>query len=104
VSLLCPGDINTNIIRDGHIYIYDKAGSSNAPELLKYYETKGADPAIVARAALRGLERDKAIILVPWIHHGYLYVLHRISPQLYHSLLRFMLGKGLVHKMMGFRR
>jgi NAD(P)-dependent dehydrogenase (short-subunit alcohol dehydrogenase family) len=104
VSLLCPGDINTNIIRDGRIYIYDKTGRSNKPELLKYYETKGADPAIVARAALRGLERDRAIIVVPWIHHGPFYVLHRISPQLYHTVMRFVLEKGLAHKLMGFRR
>jgi NAD(P)-dependent dehydrogenase (short-subunit alcohol dehydrogenase family) len=104
VSLLCPGDINTNIIRDGHIYIYDKEGNSNAPELLKYYETKGADPSVVAQAALKGLEKDKAMILVPWIHHGPLYVLHRISPQLYHRVMRFLLAKGLLHKMMGFRR
>ena len=104
VSLLCPGDIDTNIIRDGRIYIYDKNGSSNKPELQEYYETKGAKPAIVAKAALRGLERDKAIILVPWIHHGPYYVLHRISPQLYHAVVRFLLKKGFVHKLMGFRR
>ena len=104
VSLLCPGDIDTNIIRDGRIYIYDKSGRSNRPELEKYYETKGADPAIVAEAALRGLERDKAIILVPWIHHGPLYVLHRISPQLYHTVVRFLLAKGFAHKLMGFKR
>jgi NAD(P)-dependent dehydrogenase (short-subunit alcohol dehydrogenase family) len=104
VSLLCPGDIDTNIIRDGHIYIYDRTGRSNAPELEKYYETKGADPAIVAQAALHGLERDRAIIVVPWIHHGPLYVLHRISPQLYHAVMRFVLQKGLAHKIMGFRR
>ncbi|MBN2027690.1 MAG: SDR family oxidoreductase [Actinobacteria bacterium] len=104
VSLLCPGDIDTNVIRDSHIYIYDRTGRSNAPELIKYYETKGADPAIVAKAALRGLERDKAIIIVPWIHHGYLYVLHRISPQFYHVVMRFILEKGIAHKMMGFKR
>lgn len=104
VSLLCPGDIDTNIIRDGRIYIYDKTGRSNRPELEKYYETKGADPAVVASAALRGLERDRAIIMVPWIHHGPLYVLHRISPQLYHAVMRFLLAKGFAHKLMGFKR
>lgn len=104
VSLLCPGDIKTNIIRDNPLYIYDSTGRSAKPEIEKYYETKGAEPEVVAEAALRGLERDRAIILVPWIHHGPLYLLHRISPQLYHAFMRFALKKGLLHKLMGMRR
>lgn len=104
VSLLCPGDIKTNIIKDGHVHIYDTAGESVEKDIERYYETKGADPAVVARAALRGLERDRAIILVPWIHHGPLYLLRRISPQLYHAVMRFALEKGLLHKLMGMRR
>jgi NAD(P)-dependent dehydrogenase (short-subunit alcohol dehydrogenase family) len=104
VSLLCPGDIDTNIIRDGRIYIYDSEGKSNAPELIEYYETKGVDPSVVANAALRGLEKDRAIILVPWIHHGPFILLRRISPQLYHAVMRFALSRGIAHKLMGFRR
>ena len=104
VSLLCPGDIKTNIIRDGPLHIYDSTGRSNKPAIEKYYETKGTDPAVVAAAALRGLERDKAIIVVPWIHHGYLILLHRISPQLYHAAMRFAYTKGVFQKMMGMKR
>jgi len=104
VSLLCPGDIDTNIIRDGRVHLYDKSGRSARPEIEKYYETKGVPPSIVAEAALKGLERDRAIILVPWIHHGPLVVLRRISPQLYHTVLRFALKKGIVHKMFGIQR
>ncbi len=104
VSLLCPGDIDTNIIRDGRVHLYDKTGRSAKPEIEKYYRTKGVSPAVVAAAALRGLERDRTIILVPWIHHGPLIVLRRISPQLYHAVLRFALKKGVVHKMFGIQR
>jgi NAD(P)-dependent dehydrogenase (short-subunit alcohol dehydrogenase family) len=103
VSLLCPGDIDTNIIRDGRVHLYDKSGRSAKPEIEKYYTTKGIAPSIVAAAALRGLERDRAIILVPWIHHGPLILLRRISPQLYHAVLRFALKKGIVHKMFGIQ-
>jgi NAD(P)-dependent dehydrogenase (short-subunit alcohol dehydrogenase family) len=103
VSLLCPGDIDTNIIRDGRVHLYDKTGRSAKPEIEEYYVTKGISPSIVAEAALRGLERDKAIILVPWIHHGPLILLRRISPQLYHAVLRFALKKGIVHKMFGIQ-
>jgi len=104
VSLLCPGDISTNIIRDGRVHLYDSTGRSAKPEIEKYYETKGVDPSVVARAALRGLERDRAIILVPWIHHGPLIVLRRISPQLYHAVMRFLLKKGIIHKMFGIQQ
>lgn len=104
VSLLCPGDIKTNIIKDGPLHIYDRSGASNKPAIVKYYEEKGADPSIVAEAALRGLERDRPIILVPWIHHGYLILLRRISPRSYHALMRFLYRKGVFHKMMGMNR
>lgn len=104
VSLLCPGDINTRVLKDGKLHIYDSTGRSARPELEKYYEEKGTDPSVVAAAALRGLERDRAIILVPWIHHGPLYLLHRISPQAYHAVMRFALKHGLAHKLMGIRR
>lgn len=103
VSLLCPGDIDTNIIRDGRVHLYDKTGRSNKPEIEEYYTTKGVPPSVVAAAALRGLERDRAIILVPWIHHGPLVLLRRISPQMYHAVMRFALKKGIVHRMFGIR-
>lgn len=104
VSLLCPGDIKTNIIRDGPLHIYDSTGKSNKPAIEKYYETNGTEPSVVAAAALRGLERDRPIILVPWIDHGYLVLLRRISPRLYHAAMRFAYNKGVFHKMMGMRR
>lgn len=104
VSLLCPGDIDTNIIRDGKVYLYDRTGRSAKPEIEKYYRTRGIPPEVVAEAALRGLERDRAVIVVPWIHHGPLILLRRISPHLYHALMRFALKKGIVHKMFGIQR
>jgi NAD(P)-dependent dehydrogenase (short-subunit alcohol dehydrogenase family) len=104
VSLLCPGDINTRVLKDGKLHIYDRTGRSARPELEKYYEEKGADPSVVAEAALKGLQRDKAIILVPWVHHGPLYLLHRISPQAYHAVMGFALQHGIAHKMMNIRR
>lgn len=104
VSLLCPGDIDTNIIRDGRVYLYDRTGRSAKPEIEKYYRTRGVPPEVVAEAALQGLERDRAVIVVPWIHHGPLILLRRMSPQLYHAVMRFALKKGIVHKMFGIQR
>lgn len=104
VTMLCPGDIKTNVIKDGKLHIYDRTGRSAKPEIEKYYEEKGADPAIVAAAALKGVERNKPIVIVPWSHHGYMWDLHRLSPWLYHKVMAFGLRTGLFHKMMGIRR
>lgn len=103
VSLLCPGFINTNIIRDGRIYLYDSTGKSTKPEIENFYSTKGADPSVVAEAALRALEKDKTFTIVPWFHAGPQYVLKRISPGLYHHLFRFLWRKGILHRLFGAR-
>jgi len=104
LTLLCPGDINTNIIRDNPLHIFDSTGRSAKPEIEEYYKTKGADPAVVAAAALRGLERNRPIVIVPWSHHGYLWDVHRLSPRLYHWAMSIALRLGVFHKMMGMRR
>ena len=104
MTLLCPGDIKTNVIKDGKLHIYDSTGRSSKPEIEKYYEEKGTDPAVVAAAALRGLERNRPIVIVPWSHHGYMWDLHRLSPWLYHKVMASALKLGVFHKMMGIRR
>ena len=104
ITLLCPGDIKTNVIKDGKMHIYDRGGESARTAIEKYYEEKGADPAIVADAALRGLERNRPIVIVPWSHHGYLWDLHRLSPRLYHWAMSLALRMGVFHKMMGMKR
>ena len=104
ITLLCPGDIKTNVIKDGKMHIYDREGESARTAIERYYEEKGADPAIVADAALRGLERNRPIVIVPWSHHGYLWDLHRLSPRLYHWAMALALRLGVFHKMMGMNR
>jgi short-subunit dehydrogenase len=104
LTLLCPGDIKTNVIKDGKLHLYDSTGRSAKPEIEKYYEEKGADPAVVAAAALRGLEKNKPIVIVPWSHHGYMWDMHRLSPWLYHKVMAFLLKIGVFHKMMGMKR
>lgn len=103
-TLLCPGDIKTNIIKDNPLHIYDRAGVSNKDAVEKYYEEKGEDPAVVAEAALRGLEKNRPIVIVPWAHHGYLWDLHRLSPALYHRVMAAALKLGVFHRMMGMRK
>ncbi|MEJ5186029.1 MAG: SDR family oxidoreductase [Candidatus Geothermincolales bacterium] len=103
VSLLCPGFINTNIIRDGRIYLYNSSGKSSREEVERFYATRGVDPSVVAEAGLRALEKDRGIVLVPWAHSGPQYLLKRISPELYFRLFRFLWRKGIIHRVFGAR-
>jgi len=103
VSVLCPGFINTRIISDGRIYLYNSAGKSSKEEVVDFYRKQGVDPSVVAKAALRGLEKDKGIILAPPSHSLPQFILFRISPSLYYSLFRFLWKKGFVHKIFGIQ-
>jgi NAD(P)-dependent dehydrogenase (short-subunit alcohol dehydrogenase family) len=93
VSALCPGIINTNIVRDGRIDIRDQAGQNARSKVAKFYATRGTDPAVVARDGLRALSRDIGIMPTP-LHTWPMYLLHRISPGLYHALARYVWKKG----------
>lgn len=85
VSALCPGVINTNIVRDGDIHFDDAGEKGTKGEIVKFYATRGTDPAIVARDALRALKRDIGIMPTP-AHVWPLYLLHRIAPGLYQRI------------------
>lgn len=104
VTCLCPGDIKTNVIKDGKLHLNDRTGRSAKPEIEKYYAEKGTDPAIVAKAALAGVERNRPVVIVPWAHHGWMWDMHRLSPRLYHKVMALALKLGVFHKMMGIRR
>lgn len=103
VSLLCPGFINTRIVADGRIYLYNSTGNSSKKEVVDFYKKQGVDPSIVATAALRGLEKDKGIILAPPSHSLPQFLLFRFSPSLYYHLFRFLWRKGFVHKIFGIQ-
>lgn len=95
VSALCPGVINTNIVRDGRINLQDDAGLSSKPKVVNYYHTRGTDPAVVARAGLRALRRDIGIMPTP-LHAWPLYLVHRLSPALYGWIARLVWRKRLI--------
>ncbi len=103
VSVLCPGFINTRIVADGRIYLCNSTGKSSKEEVVDFYRKQGVDPSIVAEAALRGLEKDKGIILAPPSHSLPQFILFRISPSLYYGLFRFLWRKGFVHKIFGIK-
>ena len=94
VTALCPGVINTNIIRDGKIRFPDgQKGERVKSNMVNLYATKGTDPAVVARHGLWALKRDVAIMPTP-AHVWPLYLLHRISPVFYNWLGKYFWKRG----------
>ncbi|MBN1472724.1 MAG: SDR family oxidoreductase [Syntrophaceae bacterium] len=89
VSVLCPGVINTNIIKDGKILFADKSGKTAQSMVEKFYRVFGVSPAIVARQGISALRRDTGIKVSPGFQMWPTYVLKRLSPMVYQALCRF---------------
>ena len=85
VIAVCPGIINTAIVRTGIIRgeiadIHDKA--------IAFYSKRGASPDVVADAVLNAVQKPRLIVPVPKSHVVLPYLLHRISPRLIQPLSR----------------
>lgn len=93
VSALCPGVIATNIVEDGVVHLGDAGGQSQKRGVADFYRNRGADPALVALDALKGLEKNQGVIPSP-LHAWPQYLVKRASPALYQSLGRLVWKKG----------
>jgi short-subunit dehydrogenase len=93
VTALCPGVINTSIVRNGKIRFSEGHEESIKSNLVNFYATKGTDPAVVARDGLWALKRDVGIMPTP-LNVWPLYLLHRISPPLYQWLGKYLWKRG----------
>ena len=89
VSALCPGIIKTNVMKDGKL-----RGEQNTSGAIEFYETKGLDPAMVARKGVNGLLKNKGIIYAPWDQVAIPYLLYRLSPDLVVGIGRMLSNKG----------
>jgi len=83
VSVACPGTVRTNII-DSATFV-----GINRDEAIAEMQSgfKMADPIDCARAILRGVERNQAIIVDTRLNRVF-WRLHRLSPTLYSALMR----------------
>ncbi len=90
VSVLCPGAVRTPILRGGR-YGRIKPGLDLAALAVHVERLIAIEPALLARRALRGVERNRAIIVEPFAGRVPWY-LERLSPwlseKLWHLVLR----------------
>jgi NAD(P)-dependent dehydrogenase (short-subunit alcohol dehydrogenase family) len=94
VSVLCPGVINTNIYRDGRIYLEDSSGKGMGPQIVRLISRFGSDPQKVARAGLKAVARGRGIQPAPF-YVWLFWLFHRFSPSLYQSIAGYIWRKGL---------
>ncbi|MDI6742866.1 MAG: SDR family NAD(P)-dependent oxidoreductase, partial [Smithella sp.] len=89
VSALCPGIINTNIIRDGKILFADNSGGTKQSVVEKFYRTFGVSPTLVARQGINALRRDTGTKVSPGFQMWPVYFLKRLSPTAYQGISKF---------------
>lgn len=87
VIAICPGIINTAIVRTGIVRgdiaeVHDKA--------IAFYSRRGASPDVVAEAILKAIAKPKLIVPVPKSHVLVPYLVHRLSPRLIQPFSRHL--------------
>jgi NAD(P)-dependent dehydrogenase (short-subunit alcohol dehydrogenase family) len=85
VVALCPGVINTAIVRDG--IMRGQLGAQQA-KTVAFYAKHGASPDTVAAAVLDAIARPRLIVVSPLSHGLAPYLLHRLSPRLAQPVAR----------------
>jgi short-subunit dehydrogenase len=84
VSVACPGAVQTGVL-DATIYVGVKREGVIGEMESAFKMMKAAD---CARAILRGVERNKGIILDGALHNRLFRWFYRLSPTLYSALMR----------------
>lgn len=87
VVALCPGIINTPIVRTG---IMRGEFGTEQGRIAAFYDKHGASPDTVAAAVLDAVARPRLIVTSPRTHVLGPYLLHRLSPRLVQPLARVL--------------
>ena len=85
VIALCPGVINTAIVRDS--VMRGQLGAEQ-DKAVAFYAKHGASPDTVAAAVLDAIARPRLIVASPRSHVIAPYLLHRLSPRLAQPVAR----------------
>jgi short-subunit dehydrogenase len=78
VTALCPGIIDTDIVRTA---TYRGEMAARADRVREFYRSRGAPPEVVAEAALRAIRKRRLIQPAPYSHVLPPWILKRVSPR-----------------------
>lgn len=88
VSVVCPGLIRTNIFTDSRVI------NLNRQKMLdNMSKLKGMSPENCAKAILKGVEKNKAVIMVT-VGARFLWWLHRLSPAVVRAIMTYFLRRN----------
>ncbi len=93
VTAICPGIINTNIVEDGRAYLNEES-KVKQEDMVEFYRKRGWPPERVARAVLKGVRKNKAVVPVgpeTWIG----WYIKRLSLTLSNAQMAFMARRSL---------
>ncbi|HUT55961.1 MAG TPA: SDR family NAD(P)-dependent oxidoreductase [bacterium] len=85
VTAICPGIIDTRIVSDGRMRIR-KDARANADRVMEFYKTRGWPPERVARAVVKAVRHNRAVVPVGPEAWGQ-WFLKRSSQSLYNAAL-----------------
>ena len=89
VTALCPGIINTRIVKDSKVELYDAQGVSRKAAVDNFYEQYGVGPEEVAKDVLRAIRCRRPVQPSP-LHMYPPWILKRISVRLYQAAARMV--------------
>ncbi|MBN1440166.1 MAG: SDR family oxidoreductase [Anaerolineales bacterium] len=93
VSVACPGAVKTNILEGASFVGVKREGAIGEIGAFKMME-----PGDCARAILRGVERNRAVILDGAVHNRLFWWLYRLNPDLYAALVKMGVSEIRKHR------
>jgi len=94
VSVACPGAVQTSVLDAAEYVGVQREGAIE--EI--YGATKMMDANTCAHAILRGVEKNKNVILDGAVHNGIFWWLYRLSPRLYNSIMKIGVSEIRKHR------
>ncbi len=92
-TALCPGIINTTLVKETKMDLHDKDGKNLRDRIINLYETRGVSPDRVAEDVLKAIRKKRPVQPSPYSHIFFMWIMKRISVRLYHAFMRKMMTR-----------
>jgi NAD(P)-dependent dehydrogenase (short-subunit alcohol dehydrogenase family) len=94
-TVVCPGFIHTNIINDTIFEMPDEQKAKVRNSVNRFYKNSGVGPEVVARDILKGVRKNRPVVVTPWYQMWPVWLLKRLSVRLYQAVARVVGNKML---------
>jgi len=94
-TALCPGIINTNIVRDSLFVVPRPEMATLKDRTVKFYDRFGVSPDKVARDVLAAVRKQRPVQVSPFWQMAPAWLLKRLSVRLYQAVARMIVSRIL---------